>query len=144
MTHDTGKGDHHRRVPKERGDGRGAEAALPAGPGVRASVDDTIDILRGLKDRYEGSHRVKITELVAVAAAELSDRYITDRFIPDKAIDLMDLVSSRGLPPSAVWKGFERERKPKKRGTRVGSTDAVRSDGGSGAAATVPRAARAS
>src|SRR5215217_3865945 len=50
------------------------------------SVDETIDILRGLKDRYEAHHRVKITEEAIVAAAELSDRYVTDRFLPDKAI----------------------------------------------------------
>src|SRR5215217_319180 len=54
------------------------------------SVDDTIDILRGLKDRYEAHHRVKITEEAIVAAAELSDRYL-----PDKAIDLMDQASAR-------------------------------------------------
>src|SRR5215212_2623700 len=59
------------------------------------SVDDTIEILRGLKDRYEAHHRVKITEEAIVAAAELSDRYVTDRFLPDKAIDLMDQASAR-------------------------------------------------
>ncbi|HXP14807.1 MAG TPA: Clp protease N-terminal domain-containing protein, partial [Actinomycetes bacterium] len=59
------------------------------------SVDDTIDILRGLKDRYEAHHRVKITEEAIMAAAELSDRYVTDRFLPDKAIDLMDQASAR-------------------------------------------------
>jgi ATP-dependent Clp protease ATP-binding subunit ClpC len=59
------------------------------------TVDDTMDILRGLKDRYEAHHRVKITEEAIVAAAELSDRYITDRFLPDKAIDLVDQASAR-------------------------------------------------
>jgi ATP-dependent Clp protease ATP-binding subunit ClpC len=59
------------------------------------SVNDTIEILRGLKDRYEAHHRVKITEEAIVAAAELSDRYITDRFLPDKAIDLMDQAAAR-------------------------------------------------
>jgi ATP-dependent Clp protease ATP-binding subunit ClpC len=59
------------------------------------TVDDTVDILRGLKDRYEAHHRVKITEGAIVAAAELSDRYVTDRFLPDKAIDLMDQASAR-------------------------------------------------
>jgi ATP-dependent Clp protease ATP-binding subunit ClpC len=59
------------------------------------SVDDTIDILRGLKDRYEAHHRVKITEEAIVAAAELSDRYVADRFLPDKAIDLVDQASAR-------------------------------------------------
>ncbi len=59
------------------------------------SVEDTIEILRGLKDRYEAHHRVRITEEAIVAAAELSDRYITDRFLPDKAIDLMDQAAAR-------------------------------------------------
>ena len=59
------------------------------------TVDDTIDILRGLRDRYEAHHRVKITEEAIIAAAELSDRYITDRFLPDKAIDLMDQAAAR-------------------------------------------------
>ncbi len=59
------------------------------------SVDDAIEILRGLRDRYEAHHRVKITEEAIVAAAELSDRYIADRFLPDKAIDLMDQAAAR-------------------------------------------------
>ena len=59
------------------------------------TVDDTIDILRGLRDRYEAHHRVKITEEAIIAATELSDRYITDRFLPDKAIDLMDQAAAR-------------------------------------------------
>jgi ATP-dependent Clp protease ATP-binding subunit ClpC len=59
------------------------------------SVDDTIEILRGLKDRYEAHHRVKITEEAIIAAAELSDRYVTDRFLPDKAIDLVDQAAAR-------------------------------------------------
>jgi ATP-dependent Clp protease ATP-binding subunit ClpC len=59
------------------------------------SVDEAIEILLGLKDRYEAHHRVKITEEAIVAAAELSDRYVAARFLPDKAIDLMDLASAR-------------------------------------------------
>ena len=54
------------------------------------TVEDTISILRGLKERYENFHHVKITDSALVAAATLSDRYITDRFLPDKAIDLVD------------------------------------------------------
>ncbi len=54
------------------------------------SVEDTISILRGLKERYEVFHGVKITDAALIAAATLSDRYITDRFLPDKAIDLVD------------------------------------------------------
>ena len=54
------------------------------------TVEDTISILRGIKDRYEVYHGVKITDSSLVAAATLSNRYITDRFLPDKAIDLVD------------------------------------------------------
>jgi ATP-dependent Clp protease ATP-binding subunit ClpB len=59
------------------------------------SVEDTIAILRGLKPRYETHHGVRITDSAIVAAATLSDRYITDRFLPDKAIDLIDEAASR-------------------------------------------------
>jgi ATP-dependent Clp protease ATP-binding subunit ClpB len=59
------------------------------------SVEDTIGILRGLKDRYEVHHGVRITDSALVAAASLSDRYITSRFLPDKAIDLVDEAASR-------------------------------------------------
>src|SRR5881296_30300 len=59
------------------------------------SVDDTVQILRGLRDRYEAHHRVKITDDALRAAAELSDRYIQDRHLPDKAIDLVDEAASR-------------------------------------------------
>ena len=59
------------------------------------SVEDTIAILRGLKERYETHHGIAITDGAIVAAAELSSRYITDRFLPDKAIDLIDEASSR-------------------------------------------------
>ena len=58
------------------------------------TVDDTISILRGLKERYEVHHGVRITDRALVAAAELSDRYITERFLPDKAIDLVDQASA--------------------------------------------------
>ncbi|HEY2132690.1 MAG TPA: ATP-dependent chaperone ClpB [Acetobacteraceae bacterium] len=59
------------------------------------SVEDTISILRGIKEKYELHHGVRITDGALVAAATLSNRYITDRFLPDKAIDLMDEASSR-------------------------------------------------
>ena len=59
------------------------------------SVEDTVGILRGLKDRYEVHHGVRITDSALVAAATLSDRYITSRFLPDKAIDLVDEAGSR-------------------------------------------------
>jgi ATP-dependent Clp protease ATP-binding subunit ClpC len=59
------------------------------------SVSDTIEILRGLRDRYEAHHQVRYTDEALVAAAELSDRYISDRFLPDKAIDLIDQAGAR-------------------------------------------------
>src|ERR1700741_3423200 len=59
------------------------------------SVPDTISILRGLKEKYELHHGVRITDGALVAAATLSNRYITDRFLPDKAIDLVDEAASR-------------------------------------------------
>lgn len=59
------------------------------------TVEDTIAILRGLKEKYEIHHGVRITDGAIVSAAELSDRYISDRFLPDKAIDLMDEAASR-------------------------------------------------
>jgi ATP-dependent Clp protease ATP-binding subunit ClpB len=59
------------------------------------SVEDTISILRGLKDKYEQHHGVRITDSAIVAAATLSNRYITDRFLPDKAIDLVDEAAAR-------------------------------------------------
>ncbi len=59
------------------------------------NVDETIQILKGLKDRYEAHHRVEYTEQALTAAVRLSDRYVPDRFLPDKAIDLMDEAGSR-------------------------------------------------
>lgn len=71
------------------------------------SVDETIEILRGLRERYEQHHKLKILDIALEAAAKLSDRYISDRFLPDKAIDLIDEAGSRvrlinsQLPPAA-------------------------------------------
>ena len=59
------------------------------------SIEDTISILRGLKERYEVHHGVRITDSAVISAATLSDRYISDRFLPDKAIDLVDEAASR-------------------------------------------------
>lgn len=59
------------------------------------NVEDTIEILRGLRDKYEAHHKVVITDEAIIAAATLSDRYITDRYLPDKAIDLIDEAASR-------------------------------------------------
>jgi ATP-dependent Clp protease ATP-binding subunit ClpC len=77
------------------------------------SVEDTVAILRGLRDNYEAHHQVRITDEALDAAAELSDRYITDRFLPDKAIDLIDQggarVRLRVKTPSADTRELERQ-----------------------------------
>ncbi len=79
------------------------------------SLDETIKIIRGLKDRYEEHHGITITEDAVVEAVRLSDRYITDRFLPDKAIDVIDEAGSRAklmnyaLPPEL--RGLEQEHK---------------------------------
>jgi ATP-dependent Clp protease ATP-binding subunit ClpC len=77
------------------------------------SVEDTVAILRGLRDNYEAHHQVRITDEALDAAAELSDRYITDRFLPDKAIDLIDQggarVRLRVKTPSADTRELEHE-----------------------------------
>ena len=71
------------------------------------SIEETIEILKGLRDRYEAHHKVQITDEALAAAAKLSDRYISDRFLPDKAVDLIDEASSRvrlqaTLPPPEI------------------------------------------
>ena len=71
------------------------------------TVEETIEILKGLRDRYEAHHKVQITDEALASAARLGDRYITDRFLPDKAVDLIDEASSRvrlqaTLPPPAI------------------------------------------
>ena len=71
------------------------------------TVDETVEILKGLRDRYEAHHKVTITDEALVAAAKLGDRYITDRFLPDKAVDLIDEAASRvrlqaTLPPPEI------------------------------------------
>jgi ATP-dependent Clp protease ATP-binding subunit ClpC len=85
------------------------------------TVEETISILFGLRDRYEAHHRVKITEEAVIASAQLGDRYITDRFLPDKAIDLLDEAAAEvrlrsTVPPVDVKRieeeiaGLEREK----------------------------------
>lgn len=71
------------------------------------SVEETIEILKGLRERYEAHHKVSITDEALAAAAKLGDRYISDRFLPDKAVDLVDEAASRvrlqaTLPPAEV------------------------------------------
>jgi ATP-dependent Clp protease ATP-binding subunit ClpC len=90
------------------------------------SVVDTIEILKGLRERYEQHHRLKISDEALVAAATLGDRYISDRFLPDKAIDLIDEAGSRvrllnsKLPPAA------KEVDKQLRGVQKEKEDAVR------------------
>ena len=86
----------HRRIPQAHRKRRRPRTALPAGHGESSRrVEDTISILRGLKEKYEVHHGVRITDGALIAAAQLSHRYITDRFLPDKAIDLIDEAASK-------------------------------------------------
>ncbi len=83
--------EEYREIEKDKALERRFQPVLVGEP----SVEDTIAILRGLKERYEVHHGVRITDAAVVAAARLSDRYLTDRFLPDKAIDLVDEATSR-------------------------------------------------
>src|SRR4029434_9218410 len=83
--------EYRERIEKDPALGRRFQQILIGEP----SVEDTIAILRGLKGRYEAHHQVQIADSALVAAATLSDRYITARFLPDKAIDLVDESASR-------------------------------------------------
>ncbi|MCX5430682.1 ATP-dependent chaperone ClpB [Streptomyces sp. NBC_00257] len=83
--------EYRERIEKDPALERRFQQVLVAEP----SVEDTIAILRGLKGRYEAHHKVSIADSSLVAAATLSDRYITSRFLPDKAIDLVDEAASR-------------------------------------------------
>ncbi|MEV8310253.1 ATP-dependent chaperone ClpB [Streptomyces flavidovirens] len=83
--------EYRERIEKDPALERRFQQVLVAEP----SVEDTIAILRGLKGRYEAHHKVQIADSALVAAAALSDRYITSRFLPDKAIDLVDEAASR-------------------------------------------------
>ncbi len=80
------------------------------------SIEDTIEMLRGLRDRYEAHHRVRFTDAALVAAARLSSRYVTDRHLPDKAIDLIDEAAAKlrvalySLPPALKAKKAEIDR----------------------------------
>src|ERR1700712_4682046 len=83
--------EYRKYVEKDAARGRRFQQVYVGEP----SVEDTIGILRGLKERYEVHHGVRITDSAIVAAATLSDRYVTARFLPDKAIDLVDEAASR-------------------------------------------------
>lgn len=83
--------EYRKHIEKDAALARRFQPALIPEP----SVEDTISILRGIKEKYDLHHGVRITDSALVSAATLSDRYITDRFLPDKAIDLMDEAASR-------------------------------------------------
>ena len=83
--------EYRQKIEKDAALARRFQPVLISEP----SVQDTISILRGLKEKYELHHGVKITDGAIVSAATLSSRYIADRFLPDKAIDLIDEASAR-------------------------------------------------
>ena len=88
---DTTLDEYRKYIEKDQALARRFQTVMVSEP----TVEDTISILRGLKDRYEQHHRVRITDSALVSAADLSNRYISDRFLPDKAIDLVDEAASR-------------------------------------------------
>jgi ATP-dependent Clp protease ATP-binding subunit ClpC len=91
------------------------------------SVEETIEILHGLRERYEQHHKLRITDDALKAAAELSDRYISDRFLPDKAIDLMDEAGSRVRLLNSQLPAAARELDKELRQVLKDKDDAVRS-----------------
>jgi ATP-dependent Clp protease ATP-binding subunit ClpC len=101
--------EYRKHVEKDKALERRFQPVLVAEP----TVDETVAILFGLRDRYEAHHRVRISDEAIVAAAQLSDRYITDRFLPDKAIDLLDEAAAevrlRSTVPPVDVKRIEEE-----------------------------------
>ena len=109
--------EYRKHVEKDAALARRFQPVLVGEP----SVEDTIGILRGLKERYEVHHGVRIQDAAIVAAAMLSDRYISDRFLPDKAIDLIDEAASRlrieiDSMPDGARRGAAAHRAPGDRG----------------------------
>ncbi len=93
--------------------------------------EEAVEILKGLRERYEQHHRVKITDDALVAAAQLADRYITDRFLPDKAIDLIDEAASRvrlqyALPPAELRQAKQKLARGQERDQRGRRQEPVR------------------
>ncbi len=92
-------GEYTKYIEKDAALERRFQPILVAEP----TVEETIEILRGLRDKYEAFHKVRITDRAIVSAAELSDRYIKNRLLPDKAIDLVDQASARSRISSGVF-----------------------------------------
>src|SRR5690625_1502790 len=92
------------------------------------SVEDTILILEGLRDRYEAHHRVKITDESLVAAARLADRYVSDRFLPDKAIDLIDEAASKVRLQALVAPPELKELEERIEETRIEKESAIKNE----------------
>ena len=92
------------------------------------TVEETIKILEGLRDRYEAHHRVKITDESLVAAAKLADRYVTDRFLPDKAIDLIDEAASKVRLQALVAPPELKELEQKIEETRLEKDSAIKNE----------------
>ncbi|MFD1829373.1 ATP-dependent Clp protease ATP-binding subunit [Streptomyces desertarenae] len=90
--------EHRRHIEKDAALARRFQPVLVPEP----STADAVEILRGLQDRYEAHHQVRYSDEALLAAVELSDRYLTDRFLPDKAIDLMDQAGARVMLRSAT------------------------------------------
>ena len=95
--------EYHKHIERDPALERRFQSVLVCEP----TVEQSVDILKGLRPRYEAHHQVKITDAALIAAARLSERYITDRFLPDKAIDVMDEAASRvrlhyAVPPPAL------------------------------------------
>ncbi|MCH8566783.1 MAG: ATP-dependent chaperone ClpB [Balneolales bacterium] len=127
--------EYRKYIEKDKALERRLQTVLVGEPGV----EDTISILRGIKERYELHHGVRITDSAIVSAAELSHRYISDRFLPDKAIDLIDEAASRlriqidSLPEEMDQierqiRQLEIEREALKREKDTSKTDSIRKE----------------
>ena len=117
--------DDSRRVSQIYRTGRRTGKKIPGREGPEPSEEEAVDILKGLRERYEAHHQVEITDDAISSAVQLSQRYITDRTLPDKAIDLIDEAASRvrlqqSLPPLAVRQDRARLNKMKSELEHIG------------------------
>nr|AJW65403.1 ATPase [Nocardiopsis sp. CMB-M0232] len=116
--------EYRQNIEKDAALERRFQPVIISEPGI----DDTIEILRGLSDRYEAHHQVRFSDEGLVAAAELSDRYITDRFLPDKAIDLVDQAGARVRLRTKTPSVDLRELEQRLRDLEAGKDEAVRNE----------------